>query len=199
MNDPIVLASSSEIRAELLSRAGVGVDVVPARIDEESLKLSLISDGAGPRDIADALAEMKARRVADKMPGRWVLGCDQVLDFGGQILSKPSDIVEAREQLASLSGQRHSLLSAAVLYDAGEPVWRHVGQVRLTMHSLSGTFIDDYLARNWDSVRHSVGAYKIEEEGVRLFSRIDGDHFTIQGLPLIEFLSFLILRGRLPI
>lgn len=199
MNDPIVLASSSEIRAELLSRAGVAVDVVPARIDEESLKLSLISDGAGPRDIADALAEMKARRVADKMPGRWVLGCDQVLDFGGRILSKPSDIVEAREQLASLSGQRHSLLSAAVLCDAGEPVWRHVGQVHLTMHALSGTFIDDYLARNWGSVRHSVGAYKIEEEGVRLFSRIDGDHFTIQGLPLIEFLSFLILRGRLPI
>lgn len=199
MNDQIVLASSSSIRAEMLRRAGVAVDVQPARIDEDSLKTSLIADGATARDIADVLAESKARRVSDKVPGRWVLGCDQVLDLEGRILSKPSGLGEARAQLAELSGRRHSLLSAAVLYDAGEPIWRHVGQARLTMHPLSGSFIDTYLARNWDSVRDSVGVYKIEEEGVRLFSRIDGDHFTIQGFPLIEFLSFLVLRGRLPI
>jgi septum formation protein len=199
MNEPIILASSSEIRARMLRLAGVPIDVIPARIDEDSLKDALIADGAGPRDIADALAEMKARRIADKHPERWVLGCDQVLDLDGRILSKPESAADAKAQLADLSGQRHSLLSAAVLYENAQPIWRHVGQVRLTMRPLSEGFIDDYVARNWDSVRHSVGAYKIEEEGVRLFSRIDGDHFTIQGFPLIEFLSFLILRGRLAI
>jgi septum formation protein len=197
MNDPIVLASSSEIRAQLLRRAGLSIEVLPARIDETALKAALVGEGAGPRDIADTLAEMKARRISEKRPGRWVLGCDQVLDVDGRILSKPTDVDQAKAQLLDLSGRRHSLLSAAVLYESGEQVWRHVGQVRLTMHTLSEDFIEAYLSRNWDSVRHSVGAYKIEEEGVRLFSRIEGDHFTIQGIPLIEFLSFLVLRGRL--
>jgi septum formation protein len=197
MSDPIILASGSAIRAEMLRRAGVGIDVVPARIDEVALKDALVAEGATARDIADALAETKALRVAAKHPSRWVLGCDQVLEHRGEILSKPLDPAEARAQLSRLSGSRHSLLSAAVLCDDGQPIWRHVGQVHLTMHPLSDAFIDDYVARNWDSIRHSVGCYKIEEEGVRLFSRIEGDHFTIQGLPLIEFLSFLVLRGKL--
>jgi septum formation protein len=197
MSDPIILASGSVIRAEMLRRAGVGIDVVPARIDEVALKDALVAEGATARDIADALAETKALRVAAKHPSRWVLGCDQVLEHRGEILSKPLDPAEARAQLSRLSGSRHSLLSAAVLCDDGQPIWRDVGQVHLTMHPLSDAFIDDYVARNWDSIRHSVGCYKIEEEGVRLFSRIEGDHFTIQGLPLIEFLSFLVLRGKL--
>jgi septum formation protein len=197
MSDPIILASGSAIRAEMLRRAGVGIEVVPARIDETALKDALLAEHATARDIADALAETKALRVAAKHPSRLVLGCDQVLEHRGEILSKPLDVADARAQLSRLSGSRHSLLSAAVLIEGGEPVWRHVGQVHLTMRPLSDDFVDDYVARNWTSVRESVGCYKIEEEGVRLFSRIEGDHFTIQGLPLIEFLSFLVLRGRL--
>jgi septum formation protein len=197
MSDPIILASGSAIRADMLRRAGVEIDVVPLRIDETALKNALLSEGASARDIADALAETKALRVAAKHPSRWVLGCDQVLEHHGEILSKPVDPAHARAQLSRLSHSRHSLLSATVLCDNGQPIWRHVGQVHLTMHPLSEAFIDDYVARNWDSIRDSVGCYKIEEEGVRLFSRIEGDHFTIQGLPLIEFLSFLVLRGKL--
>ncbi|MEJ2022899.1 MAG: Maf family protein, partial [Maritimibacter sp.] len=98
-----------------------------------------------------------------------------------------------------LSGQTHKLLSAAVLYEAGEPIWRHVGVVRLTMHQLSESYVEDYVSRNWDSIRHAVGAYKLEEEGVRLFSRIEGDYFNVLGLPLTELLSYLITRGEVRI
>jgi septum formation protein len=196
--DPIILASGSEARATMLRKAGVAIDVCVPRVDEESLRAALIAEGAGPRDIADALAEMKARRVSEKFPGRWVVGSDQVLDKDGHVLSKPADPREARSQLASLSGRRHSLLSAAVLFDDGTPIWRHVGVARLTMRTLSEGFIADYVDRNWETVQHSVGVYRIEDEGVRLFSRIEGDHFTILGFPLIEFLSFLDIRGRLP-
>lgn len=197
-SEPIILASGSETRATMLRKAGVGVDVRIPRIDEDSLRAALIAEGAGPRDIADALAEMKARRVGEKSPGQWVVGSDQVLEIDGRVLSKPSDPQDARTQLASLSGRRHSLFSAAVLFDDGIPIWRHVGVARLTMHALSEGFIADYVDRNWDTVRHTVGVYRIEDEGVRLFSRIEGDHFTILGFPLIEFLSFLTIRGRLP-
>jgi septum formation protein len=195
--DPIVLASGSETRATMLRKAGVEIDVRVPRIDEESLRGALAAEGAGPRDIADALAEMKARRVAEKVPGRWVVGSDQVLDMDGHVLSKASDPQEARAQLSALSGKRHSLLSAAVLFDDGTPIWRHVGAAWLTMRPLSEDFIADYVDRNWENVRNSVGVYRIEDEGVRLFSRIEGDHFTILGFPLIEFLSFLTIRGKL--
>jgi septum formation protein len=196
--DPIVLASGSETRAKMLRNAGVEIDVHVPRVDEDSLRAALIAEGAGPRDIADALAEMKARRVAEKHPGRWVVGSDQVLEVDGRLMSKPAGPGDARAQLAALSGRHHSLFSAAVLFDDGTPIWRHVGVARLTMRPLSEAFVADYVDRNWETVRHSVGVYRIEEEGVRLFSRIEGDHFTIQGFPLIEFLSFLIIRGKLP-
>ena len=195
---PIVLASSSEIRRQLLERAAVPCRVLPARIDEDAIKDAMMSEGASPRDIADALAEAKARKVSAKEPGALVLGCDQVLDFGGEILSKPRDQDDAIAQLTAMRGQRHMLLSAAVIYEDAKPVWRHVGVVRLYMRDASDAWIADYVARNWDSIRHAVGAYKLEEEGVRLFSRIDGDHFNVLGLPLLEILSYLTLRGTLP-
>lgn len=197
MPEPLVLASGSEIRAQMLRRAGLEIEVRPARVDEDALTQSLKAEGALPRDIADALAETKARRIADKLSDRWVLGCDQVLDLDGRMLSKPADEAEAGRQLSLLSGKTHSLHSAAVLFDGPTPIWRHVGRARLTMHSLTEAFIAEYVARNWESIRSSVGGYKVEEEGVRLFSRIEGDHFTILGLPLIELLSFLVLRGKL--
>lgn len=194
-----ILASGSQIRASLLKNAGISVEVKPARIDEDAIKLALLHEQAKPRDIADTLAEYKARRVANAEPEAMVLGCDQVAELKGELLSKPATADEARSQLARLSGQTHRLLSAAVIYDAGEPVWRHVGVVRMTMRSLSPAYIDDYVTRNWESIRHAVGGYKLEEEGVRLFSLIDGDYFTVLGLPLTELLSYLIEKGEITI
>lgn len=192
----MLLASGSEICAQMLRNAGVVFDVQVARVDEDAIKASLLADGAPPRDIADALAEAKARKISDKT-GAMVLGCDQVLDFQGQLLSKPKTPQDALDQLRSLRGQRHMLLSAAVIYDEGKPVWRHVGQVRLLMRDASDAYLEGYVARNWESVRDAVGAYKLEEEGVRLFTRIDGDYFNVLGMPLLEVLAYLTLRGVL--
>lgn len=197
MVSTLILASSSEIRAQLLRNAAVSIDVQPARIDEEMIRASLEAEGTSPRDLADALAEFKARKISEKNPGRLVLGCDQVAELGGDVLSKPRDQAEAIAQLSAMSGKTHRLLSAAVLYEDGKPVWRHVGVVRLRMRELSATYVEDYVGRNWDSIRHAVGAYKLEEEGVRLFVKVDGDYFNVLGLPLSELLSYLILRGDL--
>ncbi|WP_106746651.1 Maf family protein [Yoonia maritima] len=198
MTDTIILASGSEIRATLLRNAGIDFSVVKARIDEDTIRQSLEAEEASPRDIADTLAELKAQRVAAKHPEALVIGCDQVLALGRTIYTKPETPDQALSQLQSLRGQKHQLLSAAVIYGEGKPLWRHVGVVRLQMRDASDTYLTDYVDRNWESIRHAVGAYKLEEEGVRLFSRIEGDYFNVLGLPLLELLSYLTLRGTLP-
>lgn len=198
MSEPLILASQSEIRATLLRNAGLNFRIAPARIDEEAVRASLVAEGAPPRDQADALAEMKARKISEKHPGALVLGCDQVLALKGEVFAKAPDRETARAQLLRLRGETHTLLSAAVLYQDAEPLWRHVGVVRLTMRSFSEDYLADYLDRNWESARHSVGVYKLEEEGVRLFAQIQGDHFSVLGLPLLELLNYLTLRGDLP-
>lgn len=193
----LVLASSSSIRATLLRRAGLAVDVRPARIDEQAITDSLVTAGASPHDIADALAEHKAMRIANKAPDQLVLGCDQLLECDGKLFSKQSSIDEAREQLWFLRGKTHRLHTAAVLFDAGQPVWRHVSTPRLTMRMTSDTWIDAYLHRNWEAIRHCVGCYQIEAEGIRLFSAIEGDLFSIQGLPLLSLLDILLARQEI--
>lgn len=195
MNRPMILASGSEIRAQLLRAAGLEVTAVAPRVDEAMIRQSLQAEAAKPHDVADALAEIKAVRVADKYPDALVLGCDQVLEFQGAILSKPATLTEARQQIITLRGQSHKLLSAAVLYDAGKPIWRQIAEATLTMRPVSDAYLDGYLARNWPGISTSVGGYKLEEEGVRLFSAISGDYFTILGLPLLPLLGYLSLRG----
>lgn len=195
---PLILASTSHTRRHLLENAGLTVEVEPPRVDEEMIRDGMLAEQHSPRDIADALAEAKAVRVSRKRPDALVLGCDQVLDLEGDLLSKPDTAAHARAQLLAMRGRRHELLSAAVICEDGAPIWRHVGTARLTVRAFSEAWLDDYIARNWPGIGDSVGAYKLESEGVRLFSRIEGDYFTILGLPLLDLLGFLTFRGDLP-
>ena len=195
MQREMILASSSQIRTTLLQNAGLDVVAIPARIDEDAIRAALMVEQANPRDIADALAESKACKIADKNPAALVLGCDQILAQGVTIYAKPETPDHARIQLRQLRGKSHQLLSAAVLYDGTTPIWRHVGVARLTMRDVSDGYLNSYIDRNWHSIKDSVGGYKLEEEGARLFSEIDGDYFTILGLPLLALLNFCALRG----
>jgi septum formation protein len=193
----MILASTSRTRLAMLRAAGLDPAPVAPRVDEATIRDTLTAEGAHPRDIADALAEMKARKVAEKHPASLVIGCDQVLALDREIFAKPETPDAARAQLRALRGKTHKLFSAAVVYENAEPVWRFVGEARLTMHTFSDAYLNDYIDRNWDSVRHSVGCYKVEEEGIRLFSAITGDHFTILGLPLLPLLAWMRNRGMI--
>ena len=193
----IILASQSQIRRQLLANAGIACEVQPARVDEDAVKAALRAESATPRDTADALAELKATKISERAPGALVIGCDQVLAFDGRILSKPVNKEDAWVQLCDLRGKTHRLVSAAVICQEGRPIWRHVGVVQMQMRDVSDSYLNDYIARNWDSIRHSVGAYKLEEEGVRLLSRVSGDYFHVLGLPLLELIGFLAARGEI--
>jgi septum formation protein len=194
----LILASSSEARRRMLAAAGLTFDTAAARIDAPALRAALDAEGAAPRDVADALAEAKALKVSARNPGALVIGADQVLDLDREIFPKAGTPEELRAQLARLAGRGHRLHSAAVAAEDGEPIWRHVGEARLHVRSASDRWLDEYVARNWQYIRGSVGGYLIEGEGVRLFDRVEGDTFTIQGLPLLPLLSWLTLRGSIP-
>lgn len=194
----ILLASGSEARARLLRAAGAAVEPRRAAVDEEAVTASLRAEGVGPRDLADALAEMKALRVGDSAPpGVLTLGADQVLACGDRIWGKPETRAAAREQLLALRGESHTLFSAAVIVENGAPVWRHVGVAQLRMRPFSESFLDAYLEAEGEEILHCAGAYRIEGLGAQLFSKVTGDHFTIQGLPLLEILGYLRARGIL--
>lgn len=197
MSPPLVLASASETRADMLRRVGLSPEIHPARIDEEEIKRALRAAGASPRDQADALAEMKALRISARLPGALVIGADQVLDFGGEAFDKAPDLATLRAQLLRLRGERHHLHSAVVIAMDGAPVWRHIGCASLTMRRFSDDFLGDYIAGRGEAALASVGGYRIEDGGALLFSRVDGDWFSILGLPLMELLAFLRVRGVL--
>lgn len=192
----LILASMSVTRRQMLQSAGVHFEAVAPRVDEEAAKASFRVQGLGARDLADALAELKAKRVSASRMGDIVLGCDQTLALDdGTMLDKPGDDVGA--QLRALSGRTHSLYSAVVAAENGQPVWRHVDHATLTMRTLSEEFITDYVAREGEAVSGCVGSYRIEAIGAQLFAKIDGNHFTILGLPLLPLLSWLRVRGML--
>ena len=197
MTTPIILASASDIRSRLLRNADIKHDVIPPRIDEEMIKAALTSQGTNPKNMANALAEQKAKKISLKYPNAFVIGSDQVLDFQGQAYSKPLSSDNLEELLEKLSGRDHHLYSAAVIYRDSRPVWRHIGRVTLSMRDLSQEYISDYVSREWENVKHCVGGYKIEEKGLRLFNKIDGDYFTILGVPLLELIRFLDINGVL--
>lgn len=198
MSEQLILASGSSTRADLLRKAGVDFDVQIPRVDEDAIRNALLAERATPRDIADVLAETKAQRIAAKNPAHLVMGCDQILALRDTIFAKPVSPAAALADLRQLRGQTHQLLSAVVIYQGERPIWRHVGVARLTMRDASDAYLTAYVDRNWPALQNSVGAYQLEGEGVRLFSRIEGDYFTILGLPLLELLSYLTIRGTLP-
>ena len=195
MTRKLILASRSPIRAKLLQQSGIDFESVTALVDEEMMKASMLSEQAPHRDIADKLAEIKAIKVSQKHPENFVLGCDQILSFNGEIFSKPKNKEELRDQLMALRSSRHELLSAAVIYQNAQPIWRFVGTARLTMRDFSETFLDNYIDQNWKLVENCVGGYQIEAEGIQLFQRVEGDYFSILGTPLLEILNFLTVRG----
>lgn len=193
----IVLASGSATRLSMLRDAGVDVSVEKPQVDEASIIESLVAEKARPRDIADLLAEMKAVKVSGRRSGAFAIGADQVLSVESQVVQKATDMVEAKRQLLMLRGKTHVLSSAVCVARDGSAIWREVREARLTMRDFSEAFLDSYLAQAGEDILGSVGAYQVERLGIQLFSRIEGDHFTILGLPLISLLDFLRVQGLL--
>jgi septum formation protein len=194
----LILASASPTRRRLLEQAGLEFSAEAAPIDEEEAKRALESEGAGAAALAETLAELKAMAVSRRHPGGFVIGADQVLDCEGRRHDKPRDEAAARAQLMALRGRSHQLISALVVVRNGERLWHHVDRARLTMRSFSPAFLDDYLARSLPGILTSVGAYQLEGRGAQLFSRIEGDYFTVLGLPLLPLLDFLRPHGLVP-
>ena len=194
----IVLASQSASRRALLEAAKIEFEALSPGVDEEAAKEALRADGLDARALADALAELKALKVSRRVPGGLVLGCDQTLSLDdGSMIDKAVDRADAARILRLLSGRGHHLHSAAGIVLNGEPIWRHVERVRMTVRPLSDAFIDAYLESDWEECRWCVGCYRIEGPGAQLFSKVEGSQFAIQGLPLLPLLDFLRVRGVL--
>jgi septum formation protein len=192
---PLVLASRSTVRRSLLEAAGVPVEICPADIDERGVEAG--APLQAPVAIAALLAREKAAVIAGRNRGRLVLGADQTLSLDGRRFTKPADRTAARAQLRALSGRSHELYSAIAFVLDGAVLFEHVGVARLTMRAVSDRFLDDYLDAVGDAATASVGAYQLEGLGIQLFERLDGDYFTVLGLPLLTALNFLRRHGCL--
>lgn len=195
----LILASQSAARRAMLTAAGVPHEALPAHVDEDAITASLMAEQASPERIADALAEVKALKISRQVPGALVLGADSVVAAtDGALLNKPETRPRAEAQLRQLAGTTHRLISAAVICEGGKPIWRSVSAARLTMRRLSDAFITSYLDAEGEAVLGCAGCYRIEGLGAQLFARVDGDQFTIRGLPLFPVLDYLRTRGVLP-
>ena len=194
---PLILASGSPYRRKMLEAAGLSFHVVPADVDEAALKRGLAAQSPKPISaaVADALARAKAQSVSARHPDATVIGADQILALGDDLLDKPGDLAAARVQLERLRGKTHRLISAVVVAEAGKVLWTHVDEAVLTMRSFSPEFLDRYMAEAGPGLCQIVGAYEIEGPGIQLFERVEGDHFTIIGLPLVPLLAELRSRG----
>lgn len=193
----LILASGSSARSKMLRDAGVAHRVDVSRVDEDAVKRAMLAEGAPPRDIADKLAELKGLRVSARNGSDLVLSADQVLVSAGKLYDKAQNADELRAQLRELRGTSHELLSAAVICEGGRPVWRHIGRAQLIMRSFSDTYLEEYVTDGGSGLFETVGGYKLEEKGAQLFSRVQGDYFSVLGLPLLEVLGFLRARGIL--
>jgi septum formation protein len=194
----LLLASQSSGRAAMLRDAGLDFTVEPAMVDEAALTAALAAEGQSPRNIADALAEAKAVKLSSRRPGQLVIGADQLLALDdGALLTKPATPADAEAQLRRLAGQSHHLLSAVVVAENGAALWRHIGEAQLWVRPLSDEFITAYVAKHWDRIRWTVGCYEVEGAGAQLFSRTEGDRWTIIGLPLLPLLGWLRDRGEI--
>jgi len=189
----LTLASTSAIRRHLLTQAGIRFEAIGSGVDEDAVKEAMRAEGASPRNQADKLAELKAVKVSQRRPG-FVLGCDQILSFEGHSFDKAETLEEAFERLSQLRGKMHSLECAAVIAKDGQPVWRLVTSPKLTMRDFSRSYLDAY----GQEALSSVGCYQFEGPGAQLFERVEGDFFSILGLPLLEVLAFLRLHGEVP-
>jgi septum formation protein len=194
----LVLASGSRTRATLLAAAGVAVEIQSPAVDEAEVKAALRAEQASAQAVAETLAELKAQRVSRRYPGAFVIGADQMLDCGGIWFDKPADRAHAAAHLQALRDRTHELISAVTVVCDGTVLWHHVDRARLTMRRFDDAFIDRYLDAVGAAAFDSVGAYQLEGLGAQLFRRIEGDYFTILGLPLLALLDFLRNHGLVP-
>ncbi len=191
----LILASASSPRARILRGARIPFVAIPADIDESALKAKFLAEGKGVEEVARALAEAKAVRVSKSHRDDLVLGADQVLEFTGELLNKCSDPTEARQLLLRLRGRRHRLISALALAEAGRVIWTHSESASLTMREFSPAFLEAYLAQEGSEVLSGVGCYRLETMGAQLFEDVEGDYFSILGLPLQPLLAELRHKG----